>query len=107
MEITRNVILDLLPLYLADEASAETRRLVEEYLETDPELASVAKRSAAIHSLGDVPIPLGRDDKMEAYREAKRLLSRRIVILAILMALVLSSTCLGLTLLAFFTYSSQ
>jgi hypothetical protein len=27
MEITRNVILDLLPLHLADEASADTRAL--------------------------------------------------------------------------------
>ena len=42
MEITRNVIEDLLPLYLADEASADTRMLVGEYLKTDPELADVA-----------------------------------------------------------------
>jgi hypothetical protein len=39
MEITRNVILDLLPLYLADEVSDDTRLLVEKYLETNPELA--------------------------------------------------------------------
>ena len=34
--VTRGVILDLLPLYLADEVSTDTRRLVECYLETDP-----------------------------------------------------------------------
>ena len=47
MEITRNVILDLLPLYLADEVSADTRALVEKYLETDPELANIAEQSAS------------------------------------------------------------
>ena len=42
MEIPRNVILDLLPLYIADETSPETRDLVEAYLDHDPELARIA-----------------------------------------------------------------
>ena len=83
MEITRNVILDLLPLYLADEVSAESRALVERYLETDPGLADVAKQSAAMELSEDIPIPLTREDKMQAYKEAKRLLFLRTVILAI------------------------
>ncbi|GAH31500.1 unnamed protein product, partial [marine sediment metagenome] len=45
MKITRNVILDLLPLYLADEVSEDTRALIEKYLKTDPQLAKVAKQS--------------------------------------------------------------
>jgi hypothetical protein len=92
MEITRNVILDLLPLYLADEVSTDTRTLIEQYLETDPELARVAERSAALELAPDVPIPLTREDRMEAYREAKRLMFLRNVILAI----VISSTILCL-----------
>jgi predicted anti-sigma-YlaC factor YlaD len=32
MNITRNVVTDLLPIYLSGEASADTRALVEEYL---------------------------------------------------------------------------
>ena len=92
MEITRNVILDLLPLYLADEVSADTRTLVEQYLETDPELARVAERSAALELAPDVPVPLTREDRMEAYREAKRLMFLRNVILAI----IISSTILCL-----------
>ena len=83
MEITRNVILDLLPLYSANEVSADTRALVEKYLETDPELAGVAKQSAAMELPEDIPFPLTREDKMQAYREAKRLLFLRTVILAI------------------------
>jgi anti-sigma factor RsiW len=105
MEITRNVILDLLPLYLADEVSADTRALVEKYLETDPELAKVAKQSAAMESPEDTPIPLSKEDQMEAYKEAKRLLFQRTVIWAVLIAFVLLS-CLGLTLLAFFLRAS-
>ena len=86
MEITRDVILDLLPLYLADEVSADTRTLVEQYLETDPELARVAQRSAALALAQDIPIPLTREDRMEAYREAKRLMFLRNVILAIIIS---------------------
>ena len=86
MEITRNVILDLLPLYLADEVSADTRTLVEQYLETDPELARVAERSAALELAPDIPVPLTREDRMEAYREAKRLMFLRNVILAIIIS---------------------
>ena len=39
MEINKSVILDLLPLYLANELSPETREIVEKYLEIDKELA--------------------------------------------------------------------
>ena len=38
MSISRDVILDLLPVYLAGEASPATRALVEEFLARDPEL---------------------------------------------------------------------
>jgi hypothetical protein len=36
MTITRDVIQDLMPLYLAGEASADTRRLIDEYLQANP-----------------------------------------------------------------------
>jgi hypothetical protein len=39
MNVTRNVILDLAPLYLTGEASADTQALIQTYLATDPELA--------------------------------------------------------------------
>ncbi len=39
MNVTREVILDLLPVYLAGEASPATRSLVEEYMKQDVELA--------------------------------------------------------------------
>ena len=39
MNVTREVILDLLPVYVSGEASPATRSLVEEYMKEDPELA--------------------------------------------------------------------
>lgn len=37
--VTREVISDLWPLYLSNDLSADSRRLIEEFLERDPELA--------------------------------------------------------------------
>lgn len=90
MEITRDVIVDLLPLYVADEASADTRTLVEEYLQTDPELADMAQDWAKTEFPGDIPVPLTKEDAMEAYKEAKRLMFLRTVILVVAVALTLS-----------------
>jgi hypothetical protein len=39
MEITRDIAIDLLPLYQSGEASADTRAAVEQFLQRDPSLA--------------------------------------------------------------------
>jgi hypothetical protein len=92
MEITKNVILDLLPLYLADEVSEDTRTLVENYLETDKELADLAKQSAAVELPGDIPVSLTEEDKMKTYKKTRWLLFLTIVILSILISLILGAT---------------
>ena len=52
MNITNDVITDLLPLFLAGEASPGTRKLLEDYLHEHPEFAATvraaADRSAAL-----------------------------------------------------------
>ena len=101
MEITRNVILDLLPLYAANEVSADTRVLIEKYLETDPELANVAKQLAVLEKPGDIPVPLSQDNGMKAYKKARRLK----IIFTIIIAGVIS-IILWITLLTFFTTPS-
>jgi len=101
MNVTRDVILDLLPLYLADEVSADTRALVEAYLETDPELARRTRESAALFLSDDVPIPLQKEDEMEAYQKTKRLIITGAAIAAVVIA-----SGLGLALLAMFVLSS-
>jgi hypothetical protein len=98
MGLTRDVILDLLPLYLADEVSQDTRTLVESYLRDDPELAELAQHT--LKELDeDVPVPLTTEDKMEAYREAKRLLYRRTLIWAAVIAVAIMSL-LGMAVMA-------
>jgi len=87
MEITRNVILDLLPLYSADEVSADTRALVEKYLKTDPELANVAKQLESMEKPRKIPVPLSQDAEMKAYRKAKRQNLLHTIIIAGLIAL--------------------
>ncbi|TKJ29065.1 MAG: hypothetical protein CEE40_09845 [Chloroflexi bacterium B3_Chlor] len=103
MEITRNVILDLLPLYVANEVSADTRTLVEEYLATDPELANIAQDLAKTELPGDIPIPLTKEDEMEAYLEAKRLMFRRTVVVVLAITIGITTT-LALGLLAMVWY---
>jgi len=48
MNVSRDVIYDLLPGYFAGEASADTRALVQEYFDTDPEFRRMAERFQAI-----------------------------------------------------------
>jgi uncharacterized membrane-anchored protein YitT (DUF2179 family) len=71
-EVTRNVILDMLPLYLAGEVSEDTSALVKKYLDSDPELAEMAQQAAKVNSLNEVPAPLSKELAMEKFEEAKR-----------------------------------
>jgi hypothetical protein len=99
MKVTRDVILDLLPLYLADEASADTRTLVQEYLETDPGLAQLAERAGQSKIPNDLPIPLTEDTEMKAFKKARRLMIQHnlFLILAILFTFLFA---MGLTFIA-------
>lgn len=99
MNITRNVILDLLPLYLANEVSADTRALVEEYLESDPEFAErIQQQKEVIELPGDIPVPLTQDSQIKAFRKSKILLAITIILLALLMTAIF-----GVILAAFLT----
>ena len=92
--ITRNIILDLLPLYLANEVSADTRAFVDKFLETDPQLAKVVEQSLAIEDSDDIPFPLSQDDKIKSYRKAKRKIMLHTIILAGIISSVLIITIL-------------
>ncbi|HEU0293902.1 MAG TPA: hypothetical protein VFR47_14275 [Anaerolineales bacterium] len=87
-EVTNNVILDLLPLYLAGEVSEDTAALVKKYLEVNPELAETAKEMAKADSLNKVPIPFRRETAMETYQEAKKWMTIRILGLAAIGAVI-------------------
>jgi anti-sigma factor RsiW len=74
MNITREVILDLLPVYLSGEASPATRALVEEYLKQDTELAQRI-RLQADNLAKAVPSALPPDLELRSLRRTRRLLS--------------------------------
>ena len=48
MKITRDVIIDLLPLYFSGEASTDTKELVKAYFDQNPEFAEEAKKSSFV-----------------------------------------------------------
>ncbi len=87
-EVTKAVILDLLPLYLAGEVSADTAALVKEHLEANPELAEAAKEMTKTDSLGKVPIPFKKDVALETYQEAKKWMTIRILGVAAIIGVV-------------------
>jgi hypothetical protein len=74
MNVTREVINDLWPVYAAGEASADTRALIEEFLNQDPDFARSLRGRGDEGLLGrDVPrLPL--DKEARALRRTKRLL---------------------------------
>jgi len=86
------VIHDLLPAYLAGDASADTVALVEEFLRLDPDLARTveALRSAP---LPEPPMPLQPTQEKETLHMTKKLLWRR----GILMGLAIFLTLLPLS----------
>lgn len=100
MKITRDVILDLLPLYLEGEASPDTQALVEHYLDSDPELAEKVKVSKITTKPND-DLPIQKEDQMEAYKQAQKLILQRTIIWGTIIAFVILSL-LGLAFLAYF-----
>jgi anti-sigma factor RsiW len=89
MEINRNIILDLLPLYIAGEISPETRTFVDQYLENDPDLAMIAQKLSASELLKDIPIPINKEREMEAYEQAKLQQRRQIITLVAVISVII------------------
>jgi len=81
MNITKDIISDLFPLYAANECSPDTKRLVEEYLQRNPGEAAELRRivDTAIR-LARLPSP-GLDE-VHSLREARRRLRHRSWLLA-------------------------
>ena len=76
MNITKDIINDLIPLYAANECSADTRALVEEYLQQNPQQAGDLRRIMNT-SVASAEPPGRVLDEVRAFREARRRLRRR------------------------------
>lgn len=92
MNVTQNVIHDLLPAYLAGEASADTVTLVEEFLRLDPELARTAEALRSTR-LPEPALALRPTHEKETLNMTKQLLYWR----GILMGLAIFLTLLPLS----------
>ncbi len=81
MNITENIILDLLPLYFEEEASEETRELVENYFIDHPEFGDKMKTQYE----QELPIAFANafkpEDKMIILKNTQKLLRFRSIIL--------------------------
>jgi hypothetical protein len=76
MTVTRDVILDLLPIYFAGQVSADTKALVEEFLRTDPDFARMSQRFETL--LKDHGAPKDQDKtERRAFERTRRLLKTR------------------------------
>jgi hypothetical protein len=97
-KIPQSVILDLLPLYLANEVSEETRNLIEEYLTHDPQLATLAEMAKNTPSLQEIPAPLTKETEMESFKKSKKLMVQHNVflILAVLSTFIAGPAIISL-----------
>ncbi|MGH9219796.1 MAG: hypothetical protein ACRD1W_10875 [Vicinamibacterales bacterium] len=96
MNVTRNVIADLMPLYEAGEASADTRALVEAFLKADPGLLTDRSVDQALKT---APPPAVEQERRRALARTVTLLKRR----QMFFALALCFTLMPLS----FTFSSS
>lgn len=103
MDITRDIALDLLPLYIAGEVSDDTKIIVERFLETDPSLASMVEHATSI-GFNEVPIPQSQEEIMEAYKKANKMMVIRTLGLAVVIAGTLLAVLLIVPLIYIFVF---
>ena len=88
MTVTKNVIHDLLPAYLAGEASADTTDLVEEFLRMDRDLARTVEALRA-NPLPDLTVALRPTKEKETLNMTRKLLWYRGILMGIAVFLTL------------------
>ena len=76
MNVSKEIINDLIPLYVANECSADTRALVEEFLQRNPQQAEELRRVRAT-SVPQTVLSAKSLDEVRSFREARRRLRRR------------------------------
>jgi hypothetical protein len=74
MSVTREVIMDLLPIYLAGEASPDTRALVESFLKEDEEFAKGIRGRWVENMARALPSSLPPELELKAFRRARSVL---------------------------------
>ena len=93
MNVTRDVVKDLLTVYLAGEASADTRAFVEDYLKSDAALAREVETARA-GALGlpstPPPAPAAEKQALDATRQLLKTRTSTLVVATVFTLLPLS-----------------
>ncbi len=92
MNITREVVTDLLPIYLAGEASADTAKLVEEFFRQDPDFERTARHAARpLDSLQSAPpAAAGSESDKRGLERIRTTLHRRTLLFGVSLFLSLA-----------------
>lgn len=97
MNISREIIKDLLPAYFSGEASAETRSLIEEYFSRYPEFERESRSTTeALRSIGQIGTePPSSTNEKATLRSAKNVLRRQKILLALASTFTLNALSLS------------
>lgn len=77
MNITKSIIIDLLPAYLSNECSEDTKKLVEEYAKADPEFIKEIAVITENNFVKKIPNLLDTKNEREAFTKTQQLIKRR------------------------------
>jgi len=82
MTITKDIISDLIPLYTSGECSADTKHLIDEYINSHPAFADEMKTLSRDPLPNSIPHRLNNGDEMKTLRKTQRLLKQRTWLMA-------------------------
>lgn len=77
MNISKDIINDLLPLYFSEDCSTDTKQLVEEYLKSNPDFEKHVKWLNENPIPKNIPQPLQITDELKSLLKTRRLLKAR------------------------------
>lgn len=77
MKVTREVILDLIPLYLSGDASDDTVKLVESFFESDPEFGKQVKNDSDKLFPTNISKPQKKEIEMKSLIKTKKMIKLR------------------------------
>jgi hypothetical protein len=100
MNVTRNVVEDLVPVYFSGDASQDTIRLVEEYFRQDPQFErSVRAEAGVLADVGAASALLPDCDAEKAtLNRIRKILRQQRILFGIALTLTLNAIVLGLSL---------
>ncbi len=77
MQVTEDIVRDLLPVYFSDECSQDTRKLVDEYIHANPAFGKEAESFKRGLLARPIPAGPGKNAEMQSLRKTKRMLRVR------------------------------